>query len=438
MTRLFRSLKTLFTRRRLEQDLRQELDSHLKMDTQERIERGESPDEARRNARRDFGNLLRSSEDVRESWGTAGVDRLIQDVRYAWRQMTRSPGFVIVAVLTLGLGIGANTAIFSIVNSILLRPLPYKNSDRLVRIVENIPAEESFTGAPLRTMGMSGNTFLEWRSRTNTLSGMAMERQLSMTLAGTEAVRLTGLQISPALFPMLAVQPALGRAFEPNEEKAGSDRVIILSYGAWVRYLGADPQILGRQLTFDDAAYTVVGIMPRGFVYPDAQTEFWIPLALPVEHILGLPVIARLKDDVPITAAAEEASTIGREFRGESPGDPQPAGPPRIQLMTVKEELVAPIRLPLLVFVTAVTFVLFVACINVANLFLARGATRNREIAIRMALGAGRLRVFRQLLTENFILAFLGGIVGVGLAFVGTRLFVALGQSLARMDLRRF
>jgi hypothetical protein len=161
-----------------------------------------------------------------------------------------------------------------------------------------------------------------------------------------------------ALFPMFGVQPVLGRVFEPKEEKPGFDKIIILSFGAWQRLFGGDPQILGKALTLDDAAYTVVGIMPREFIYPDSQTDFWTPLALPLTGLLGLPVIARFKDDVPISAAAEEAVAIGRYLRGASPNDPLPPGPPRIQLMTVKEELIAPIRLPLLVFVIAVSFVL--------------------------------------------------------------------------------
>src|SRR5262249_41137853 len=154
-----------------------------------------------------------------------------------------------------------------------------------------------------------------------------------------------------------------------------------------------DSKVLGNAVALDDASYTVVGVMPREFNYPDARTELWTPLALPVPNILGLQVIARLRDDVSIGAASEEASAIAREFRGESPGDSRPSGPPRIQLLTVKDELVAPIRLPLFVFAIAVSFVLLVACVNVANLFLARTTARNREIAIRLALGAGRVQV---------------------------------------------
>jgi predicted permease len=437
-TKVYNRIKSLFNRRKLERDLQDELRSHVEMDKLERIQQGESPEEANHNASRDFGNFLLPAEAVRETWGTAGIERLVQDARYSFRQMKRNPGFVAVAIITLGLGIGANTSIFSIVNAILLKPLPYKNSERLVRIIENIPAEESYTGAPLRTTSMSPEAFQEWRSKAKTLSGMALERPVSMTLTGREAVRLAGLQVSPDLFPLLGTQPGLGRVFEPNEERPGYDKVIILSYRAWLKYFGADPQILRTVLTLDDATYTVVGVMPRDFTYPDAQTEFWIPFVLPPrDHILGLQVIARLKDGIPLAAAAEEASRIGRELRGESQGEPQP-DPPRIQLMTMKEELVAPIRLPLLVFVISVAFVLLVACINVANLFLARASTRNREIAIRLALGAGRRRVLRQLFTENFLVAGFGGAIGIVLAFAATRVFPALGQSLARMDLMRF
>src|SRR5262249_35138380 len=158
-----------------------------------------------------------------------------------------------------------------------------------------------------------------WRTRTKTLSGMAMEMQISMTLVAREAVRLSGQRVSPSLFPMLGVQPALGRVFESSEEKPGSDKVVILSYGVWQKYFGGDSKVLGNAVALDDASYTVVGVMPREFNYPDARTELWTPLALPVPNILGLQVIARLRDDVSIGAASEEASAIAREFRGESP-----------------------------------------------------------------------------------------------------------------------
>ena len=364
---------------------------------------------------------------------------MIQDVRYAARQLLASPGFALVAILTIGLGIGANTAVFSIVDSILLKALPYEDSDRLVRIVENIPAEESFSGAPERTTNMSPGVFSEWRDRSTTLSAMSMERSLSMTLSGQDPVRLSGLEASPALFSMLRVQPVLGRALQAADETPGSDNVVVLSHQAWQRFFGADPQVPGRAITLDGAPYTVVGVMPSGFAYPNAQTDFWKPLAFPVpQQILGLQVIARMRDGVPLSAAEAEANAFGRELRGEPTAQVQAPGPPRIQLVSVKEELVAPIRMPLLVFVVAVACVLLVACVNVANLFLARAATRTHEVALRMALGASRARVMRQILTENMLLAVLGGAVGVVLAVAGSKLFVALGQGLARAALSRF
>ena len=365
---------------------------------------------------------------------------LIQDARYACRQMLANPGFAFVAILTLGLGIGANTAIFSIVDSILLKPLPYRDSERLVRIIENLPAEESFSGGPERTIRMNPNVFTEWRTRTTTLSGMSMERSLSMTLAGAEAVRLVGLEASPALFSMLHTQPILGRTFQVAEETPGSDNVVVLSHGSWQRYFGGDPLVIGKPLTLDSAIYTVVGVMPRGFSYPNAQTDFWKPLAFPLrEQIFGLPVIARLKDGVSIEAAEAEANAISSELRGESQDEIQPAANvPRVQLFSLKDELVAPIRLPLIVFVVAVGFVLLVACVNVANLFLARATARSREVRIRMALGASRARVLRQAITENMLFAVLGGAVGIALAAVGVQLFVAMGQGLARAALSRF
>ena len=367
------------------------------------------------------------------------IDQLVQDVRYACRQIVANTGFSIVAILTLGLGIGANTTIFSIVDSILLKPLPYADSDRLVRIIENLPAEESFSGGPERTTRMNPGVFTEWRTRSTTLSGMSMERALSMTLTGPERVRLVGLEASPALFSMLNARPILGRGFRMEEETAGSDNVVVLSYGTWRRYFGADPLVVGKTLTLDAAIYTVVGVMPKGFSYPNTGTAFWKPMAFPLrEEILGLPVIARLKNGVSIQAAEAEANAISREFRGESPDTVRPAGAvPRIQLASLKDELVAPIRLPLVVFVVAVSFVLLVACVNVANLFLARATARSREVGIRMAVGASRGRVLRQALTENMLFAVLGGALGIAFAVMGGKIFVALGQGLARAALSR-
>src|SRR5262245_3687931 len=197
------------------------------------------------------------------------MDTFRQDLVYAIRQFDRAPGFAAVAILTLGLAIGATTAIFSIVDSILLRPLPYQDSDRLVRLVENVPAEESFSGAPQRTTSMSPTMFTEWRDRATTFSAMSMERAMSVTMAGSEPVRLSGLEASPALFSILGARPIVGRAFQPVDETPGSDNVVVLSYTAWQRFFGADPQVIGKALTLDARTYSVVGVMPKGFSYPN-------------------------------------------------------------------------------------------------------------------------------------------------------------------------
>jgi putative ABC transport system permease protein len=442
----FRSaINRALRRRQLERETDDELRFHLEARADDLMaRRGLSREEAVRQSRIEFGGVENYREKVRDARGLRAFDDFYADVRYALRQFRRSPTFAAVAIATLALGIGANTTIFSVVNAILLRPLLFKDSDRIVEIVQHIPGTESRSGAPERTSNMNPEEFQWWRMRTTTLSHMALRMPLSVTLArGDEAVRLPGAQVSPALFPMLGVQPILGRVFEPNEEKPGSDKVVILGYRAWQAYFGADSTIVGRPVTLDSTAYTVVGVMPREFGLPsiwDSQAMFWTPLALTAERtgrILGLPVTARLKDGVSAEAAASEADAISRELRGDPPADPgKPAsGPPSVEIVSLKDELVAPIRPPLFVFVVAVGLVLLIACVNVANLFLARATSRHREIAIRLALGAGRRRILRQLLTESIALALAGGAAGCALAFAGIQVVKAFGQGLARSDL---
>jgi predicted permease len=458
-SRLQSLIKGLFRRGQLEQATDDELRFHLEARADDLMARRQlSRIEAIRQSRLEFGGVEKYREKVREARGFRALDDFVTDARHALRQFRRSPTFAAVAVATLALGIGANTTIFSLVNAILIRPLPYKDSGRIVQIVQNIPGTESRSGAPERTSSMNPEEFQWWRMRTTTLSHLAMRMPTSATLTiRDEAVRLRGTRLSPAMFPMLGVRPILGRWFEPEEEKPGSDRVMILGYGAWQTYFEADPKIVGRAVMLDGTAYSVVGVMPRGFVLPgimDSQSTFWTPLALTAGQtgqILGLPVIARLKDGVSVEVAATEADTIGRELRGDPPaepristsltprsetrgGDPR-SGPPRIEIVPVKDELVAPIRSALFVFVVAVGLVLLIACVNVANLFLARATSRQKEITIGLALGAGRSRILRQLLTESLTLALIGGAAGCALAVAGIQFVKAFGQGLARLDL---
>jgi predicted permease len=367
------------------------------------------------------------------------LDHLVQDVRYGVRAFGRTPGFTLIAILTLGLGIGANTAIFSVVNAVLLRPLPYKDADRLVRIFGSVAPTDNPNGPARRVPGVLVSDIAPLRARTKTLShiGFYLPLQAAMTVRD-EIVRLEGSRVSSEGLAMMGAQVMLGRLFEAKEEASGADTVVLLSHATWRRYFGASPAALGQSLTLDGRAYTVIGVMRDGFQFPDAQTGFWIPFVAADFPRMGGSPIARLRDGVTIEAATAEVSSLLPQVRAEQPAAPGPQGPPppaRYELVGLQELLVAPIRPALLVLTAAVGFVLLIACVNVANLLLARTAARQREIAVRLALGAGRSRLVRQALTESALLALAGGIVGIGLAFGGIRLLQTLASGLPRRDM---
>jgi putative ABC transport system permease protein len=445
-----------------------ELDDYLAHEIDDNIARGMSRDEARRAAHRKLGRPLRIREEIYEMNTIPMLEMLWQDLRYAIRILQRNRLFSLVAILTLALGIGANTAIFSVVNAVLLRPLPYRDADRLVRIVQNRTGAPA--GMPQVLSGMSTDDFQIWRDRTETLSHMALYGPDSMTLTGrAEPVRLTGASVSPALFPMLDARPLLGRVFDETEDRPGNDAVVVLSHAAWRRYFAADPAVVGRPILLDERGYTVIGVMLEGFQFPDPDTLYWTPFTVqtavptPGQRLVQIAqAIARVRSNVTIAQAEQEANVIfrqlraaeaetdravlGRVRRGAAPGGgpkggPEggpglspgaPSGPPAtrsIDLVGVQDALVAPVRPALLVLLVAVGLVLLIACANVANLLLARAAGRQQELAIRGAIGAGRQRLIRQLLTESALLALAGGVVGTLLASGGVRLLVLLAPS---------
>jgi putative ABC transport system permease protein len=344
-----------------------------------------------------------------------------RDLQYTFRRLGGAPGFTAVAILTLALGIGATTAIFSIVHALLLKPLPYKDADRLVRF-------------PLTDGGATHPTVaevIELRRRTNTLSHAAcFFPHDTLTLTGQEATaHLEGWRAEPAIFEMLGVQPLLGRLFDASDAAPGADAVIILSYTMWQRRFGGDPSVLGRTLILDGEARSVIGVMPQGFEFPYelGRWEYSVPLVVDEgSQDIALPMMARLARDVSIQGASTEVSGILREIKSEERS---------YRFVRIQEELVAPVKRALLMLTVAVGFVLLIACVNTANLLLARTSARQREIAIRSALGAGRGRMIRHLLTESVMLALLGGVGGTLLAFGGIRLLRALATTLSRMDL---
>ncbi len=434
-------LMGLFRKEELDHELDEEIRSNIDLHTQDNVRAGMTLEQARRNALLKFGGIESAKEAYRDRRGLPTLEVLFQDVRYATRTAGRSPGFTVIAVLTLSLGIGANTALFSIVNAILIRPLPYIDSHRLFRMIDNAPGQATMTGAPQRRTWIAIDRLTELRTQS-ALSQLAGYQSATMTLTGSyDPVRLAGYRVSPSLFRLLGARPHIGRTLWSGDENSGSTAEALLSDAVWRKHFSADPSVVGRIVTLDGTAYSVVGVMPREFGFPNSQAEFWIPLAgtmRPGETVAQ--VIGRLADGVSIQTAAAEINLIDERTRSDSPsfsqiqGQSSPRGIPaasqaRIELVNVKEEMVAPVRMALLVLLVAVGFVLLIACTNVANLLLARTVRRQQEMALRATLGATRGRLIRQLLTESVMLALIGGVAGSALAVGVIGIFRRLGPA---------
>jgi putative ABC transport system permease protein len=422
---------------RWERELDEEVEHHLEQLTAAHIARGLTPDQARAAARLDFGAVVRVREEYRDQRGFRWWGDLRQDASYAVRSLHRNRGFAVVAVLTLALGIGATTAIFSVVNSALLRPLPYAGGERLVRIHAVITAVDGQDRRIPVSLSAADRDTLAMRART--LDHVASAALVLMNRRGADP-RWLGARVSASAFPMLGVQPLIGRVFDAKDERLGA-HTLILGERAWRRDFGADPGVIGRTITIenvlgtpDRTVYTIVGVMPERFEYPNPRALYWLPFRVALAN--GPPprvsVVARLAEGISVDAAATDLSPVLHELWGQRQGTLPVKG---YEVVGEHAERVRLVRPALIAVSGAVGFVLLIACVNVGSLMLTRTAARQREIAIRSAIGAGRGRLVRLAMTEGVVLATLGSIAGAVVAYGSVRLLQMLTGSPYRVDL---
>jgi len=423
-------------RREKDADLAQELEAHLQHEADDYEAQGLSREEASRRAHVRLGSATRLREDQWQ-WNSLGLEGILRDIAYGVRTLARSPGFAMMAILVMALGIGANTALFTVVHSVLLKPLPFADPERLVMLYER----SVDTNYPFNIV--APGVYAEWQKDAKSFEGMAIFGSSSYNLSGDAGQlpeRIEAARVSDGFFPILGVKPAYGRVFDSSDDQRQAEATVVLSWGLWKRRFGGDRSIVGNKILLDGAKYTVIGIMPGWFAYPDAQVQAWTALhhEIPPDQLTALDnhsfnAIARLMPGMSMQQALTEIDIISRHLR-EQYGANLPAISLGANMRLLLDDLVHDFKTPLYVLLAATTCVLLIACLNVANLLIARAASRRKEVAIRAALGGSRWRLIREQLTETLLISSVGGSLGLIFAYFAIHWLVGVRQDIAREE----
>ena len=437
MERFRMAMLMLFRRRGESARLDSELQFHLEQQINENIAHGLNPEEARYAALRAFGNPTLLRDQAQSHWNWNWVQKFLRDLRYGARTLTRSPGFALTAIVVMALGIGATTSLFTIVRAVLLKPLPFRDPDKLVMVYEHFRAPNSGDGFNV----VSPGDFRDWRQQTHGFHDMAAWRNYGFNLTGEHAELPEVVQAAAGswnLFSVLGTQMALGRTFTPEEDRPEASHVALLTWSLFQRRFGGDASILGKQIRLDSTPYQIVGVLPRWFTYPDPQVQLWVPYAstftpktFAAHDTHQSRVVARLRPGVSAAAATKQVSALQYRLHLANAAAPV-AEDARFRPML--EDVVQDVKTPLIVLFCAVGCMLLIACLNVSNLLVARGAARRKELAVRAALGGSRLTLIREQMAESLLICITGGTLGLLLSFLVTRWLAAHWSDLPRVD----